>query len=125
MSYIEEGIIKIIDNPMEDKIKAKYINTEHIYNSNKIFEWSSNSVSLDEWDINGSTEKVNLNVTTALRRISAQKDGQPVLLNALVLTQDLNTLAENTALRLKADDVETFLNKAVQKSEEITSITEG
>ena len=110
---------------MEDKIKAKYINTEHIYNSNKIFEWSSNSVSLDEWDINGSTEKVNLNVTTALRRISAQKDGQPVLLNALVLTQDLNTLAENTALRLKADDVETFLNKAVQKSEEITSITEG
>mgnify|MGYP000572833997 FL=1 len=41
------------------------------------------------------------------------------------VTQDLNTLAENTALRLKADDVETFLNKAVQKSEEITSITEG
>lgn len=125
MSYIEEGIMKVLDNPVDSDIRNKFINTEHIYNSDKVFEWSSNSVSLEDWNINGHFERVNLNVTTALRKMSAVKDGQPITLNVLVLTQDLNTLAENTSPRLNYIDVESFLKEAIKKSEDIRLTTEG
>lgn len=125
MSYIEEGIIRIIDNPLDISLKTQYLNTDRIYNSDKVFEWSANSVSLDEWDINGTIEKVNINVTIALRRFNAIQNGQPIMLNGLVLTKDLNTLADNTSLRLKMDDIKAFLNRALFKSNEINTISEG
>lgn len=125
MSFISEGIVSIIRNPDEERVECQYLNTDHLYNSSRIFEWSSNSVSLDEWNINDKQEKVNLNVTTAQRRLSAMQNGQPVIVNALVLTQDLNTLAENTLSRLKMDDISAFLDKANEKNDEICNVVEG
>lgn len=125
MSYISEGIVRIIENPDKEKVECQYLDINHLYNSDKIFEWSSNSVSLDEWNINDKQEKVNLNITTAQRRLSAMKNGQPVIVCALVLTQDLNTLAENTIPRLSVDDISSFLSKANEKSNEICNVVEG
>lgn len=125
MSFISEGIVKIIEKPEEEKLESQYLNTEYLYNRDKIFEWSSNNVSIDEWDINGKKEKVNLNVTTAQRRLNAMKNNQPIVVTALVLVQDLNTVAENTAFRLTIDEISTFLNKANEKNNEICSVVEG
>lgn len=125
MSFITEGVLKIIDNSSEAITAKNFLNTDHVYNSSNIFEWSANSVSLDEWNINEKTEKVNLNVTTSLRRMNAVKNGQPALLNGLVLEQDLNTLAENNSLRLTFSDIEVFLKLANQKNEAILKVIEG
>ena len=125
MSFITEGVLKIIEKTSEATVAKDFINTEHVYNSSKIFEWSANSVSLDEWKINEKTEKVNLNVTTSLRKMNVIKNGQPTELNGLVLVQDLNTLAENSSLRLTFNDVEVFLKLANEKNEAILKIIEG
>ena len=125
MSFISEGIVRIIEKPEEAKVENQYLNTEYLYNSDKIFEWSSNSVSLDEWDINGKKEKINLNVTAAQRRLNAMQNNQSIVLTGLVLIQDLNTVAENTSLRLTVEDISLFLNMANEKNNEICNIVEG
>lgn len=125
MSFISEGIVKIIEKPEEEKLECQYLNTDCLYNKDNIFEWSSNNVSLDEWDINEKKEKVNLNVTMAQRRLNAMKNNQPVIITALVLVQDLNTVAENTSLRLTIDDIACFMNKANEKDTEIDCVMEG
>ena len=125
ISYIEEGIIKTLNDAMDGTIRNQFLNSKHIYNCDKVFEWASNSVSLDKWNINGKTESVNMNVTTALRKMNAVSGGQPIVLNALVLTQDLNTVAENTSARFDYNDVVSFLHEARKKSEEIKLLTEG
>lgn len=125
MSFISEGIVKIIENPNEEKVERKYLNIQHMYNGDKVFEWSSNSVSMEEWDINGEQEKVNLNITIAQRRMNAVKNDKPILINTLVLTQDINTVAENTASRLNILELSAFLDKASSKSDEICNVTKG
>lgn len=125
MSLILEGISQILEDSCEKQIEKQYIKLDRVFNSGGIFEWSANSVSLDEWDINEKKEKVNLNVTVAQRRLNGIRDGQPITTNALVITQDLNTQAENTALRLNASDIAEFLNLANEKSEIISKTIEG
>ena len=118
MSYIEEKVLNTFDST-NNEVRNKYLNEKYVYNSEKVFEWSSNSVSVEDWDINEKVESVNLNVTIALRKLRTLKEGQPVLVDALVLTQDLNTKAEETMYRFSYFDIECFLKEAIGKSEEI------
>lgn len=125
MSYIEEEIVEILDASTNCEIRNRYINANHAYNNGKIIEWSSKNVSRDEWDINDKRELVNINITTGARKINALRNGRPDILDALVLAQDINTLAENTIPRLNVKDIEEFIKIASQKSEEIRKITES
>ena len=125
MSYIEEEIIEILNDSTNCEIRNRYINVNRAYNDGKIIEWSSKSVFRDDWQINNKMESVNVNVTTGVRKINALRNEQPVVLDALVLAQDINTLAENTSPRLDMIDIEKFIKIATQKSEEIRLRTEG
>ena len=125
VSFISERIIKMIKEDEVNSLGQQYMQISNIYNNDKIFEWSANSVTLDSWTINNKEEKVNLNIATAVRTMSGTIGNKTINQKGLILTQDLNTIAENTMPRLNAEDIVAFMDIASEKSETIQSMISG
>lgn len=125
VSFISERMLKLLEDQDTKAIGSEYMQMSNIFNNDKIFEWSTNSVSLDSWTINNKVEEVNLNVTTAMRKLSVTIENKTINKTGLILTQDLNTIAERTMARLNANDIVKFIETASSKSDIIQNMISG
>lgn len=113
VSFICEAVVKTIDTSADALAEGqKYLNLDHAFNKDTVFEWSANTVTNDSWELCNLSESMNINVTVALRNMIRVEDGKQYFVPSIILTQDINTKGENATFRFKKEHVQAFLEKA-------------
>lgn len=124
ISLVSSDIYAFCDEDKAKEIENAYIQKDKLINPNNLFEWVNRSVTTDEWTINGKKEKVNLNVSVMRQKLNRNNGEIIETKDAIVLSQDLNTRAENIIPRLDAKAIECFYSTAIEKAKEIESVVE-
>ncbi len=126
VSFICETAVKTIDTNADALAEGtKYLNLDHAFNKDTVFEWAANTVTNDSWELCDLSESININVTVALRNMIKVEDSKQYFVPSIILTQDINTKVENAAFRFKKEHVQAFLEKAKSLKAEIETKVVG
>lgn len=124
LSFVTKGVLAEMANEALEKANTNLLKPPKFYLETPPHQWSIKNVTRCDYKLGEKDEL--LNIITDISRIQGEfdRDDPPKPFDRIAIGFDINTYQKNVAPRFDIKDLENFLRKAVELSQQITNETE-